>query len=56
MKSPMTARWRRLTEPVDGFWGRCNVGLTAVAIVLAIVVSLLGAFRHAHAVRVPGKF
>ncbi len=56
MKPPLTGRWRRLAEPIDRFCGRCNDGLKAVAIVLAIIVSLLGAFRSAQEVRVPQGF
>jgi hypothetical protein len=56
MKPAMTSRWRHLVEPIDRFCGRCNDGLTAVAIVLAIIVSLLGAFRSAQEVRVPQGF
>jgi hypothetical protein len=53
---PTTARWRHLIEPVDRFCGRCNDGLMAVVIVLAIIVSLLAAFRSAQTVRVPEGF
>ena len=56
MKPPMTARWRRFIEGIDQFCGRCNDGLTAVAIVFAIIISLLGAFRSAQAIRVPEHF
>jgi hypothetical protein len=56
MKPPMTARWRGFIEGIDRFCGRCNHGLTAVAIILAIIISLLGAFRSAQAVRVPEHF
>jgi hypothetical protein len=56
MKPPMTARRRRFLEGIDQFCGRCNHGLTAVAIVLVIIVSLLGAFRAAQAVPVPERF
>jgi hypothetical protein len=56
MKPPMAARWRRLIEGIDQFCSRCNDGLTTVAIVLAIIVTLLGAFRSAQAVRVPEQF
>jgi hypothetical protein len=52
----MTSRWRRLIEPVERFCGRCNDGLTAVAIVLAIIVALLGVFQSAQEVRVPEGF
>jgi len=52
----MTARWRSLIEPVDRFCGRCNDGLTVVVVVLAIIVSLLSAFRSTQAVRLPEGF
>ena len=56
MKPSMTGHWRPLVGQIDRFCGRCNDGLTAVAIVLAIIISLLGAFRSAQAVRVPEHF
>jgi hypothetical protein len=56
MKPPATVQWRRFIGGIDQFCGRCNDGLTAVALVLAIIISLLGAFRSAQAVRVPEHF
>jgi hypothetical protein len=56
MKPSMTGRLRRHIEPVDRYCGRCSDGLTAVVIVLAIIVTLLGAFRSAQAVRLPEGF
>lgn len=53
MKPRMTARRRRLLEEIDRFCGRCNDGLTAVAIVLAVVITLLGAVQGGHALHVP---
>jgi hypothetical protein len=45
-----------LLEAIDRFCGRCNDGLTAVAIVLAIVITLLGAVQGAQALRVPAGY
>ena len=56
MKPPMAARWRRFIGGIDQFCSWCDDGLTALAIVLAIIVTLLGAFRSAQAVRVPEHF
>ena len=56
MKPPTNTQCRRLIEEVDELCGRYNDGLAAVAIVLAIILSLLGAFRSAQAVRVPEHF
>jgi hypothetical protein len=56
MKPPVTARARHLFEGIDRFCGRCNDGLTAVAIVLAIIITLLAAVQGAHALRVPEGF
>lgn len=56
MKPPMTARRRRLVGRIDQFCGRCNDGLTAVAIVLAIIISLSVAYRTAQTLWVPERF
>lgn len=56
MKPSMPGHWRPLIGQIDRFCGRCNDGLMAVAIVLAIVVSLVGAFENAHAIRVPENY
>ncbi len=56
MKPPTNTQCRRFMEQVDELCGRCNHGLMAVAIVLAIIMSLLGAFRSAQTVRVPERF
>jgi hypothetical protein len=47
---------RHLVARIDHFCGRCNDGLTAVAIVLAIILSLSGAYRAAETLRVPEGF
>lgn len=52
----MTGHRRRLVGRIDRFCGRCNDGLTAVAIVLAIIVSLSAAYRTAQTLRVPDRF
>jgi hypothetical protein len=52
----MNSQRRHLIARIDRFCGRCNDGLTAVAIVFAIIVSLLGAIQGAHALRVPENY
>jgi hypothetical protein len=52
----MTGHWRRFVGPIDRFCGRCNDGLTAVAIVLAIIISLSVAYRAAQTLWVPEGF
>jgi hypothetical protein len=52
----MIGRWRPVVGRVDQFCDRCNDGLTAVAIVLAIIVSLTVAYRTVHTLRVPEGF
>jgi hypothetical protein len=52
----MTGHWRPVVEQIDRFCGRCNDGLTAVAIVLAIILSLTVAYRTAQTLRVPEGF
>jgi hypothetical protein len=47
---------RHLVARIDQFCGRCNDGLTAVAIVLAIILSLSVAYRAAETLRVPEGF
>jgi hypothetical protein len=56
MKPPTNTQCRRLIEEVDELCGRYNDGLAAVAIVLAIIMSLLGALRSAQTLRVPEGF
>jgi hypothetical protein len=53
MKPSMIGHWRPLVGQIDRFCGRCNGGLTAVAIVLAIIISLTVAYRTVHTLRVP---
>jgi hypothetical protein len=53
VKPSMIGRWRPLVGRVDQFCGRWNGGLTAVAIVLAIIISLTVAYRTVHTLRVP---
>jgi hypothetical protein len=52
----MIGHCQRLVGPIDRFCGRCNDGLTAVAIVLAIIISLSVAYRTAQTLRVPEGF
>jgi hypothetical protein len=52
----MTGHWRPLVRQIDRFCGRFNEGLTAVAIVLAIIVSLSVAYRTAQTLQVPVGF
>jgi hypothetical protein len=52
----MTVHSRHLVGQIDRFCGRCNDGLAAVAIVLAVIVSLSVAYRTAHTLRVPEGF
>jgi hypothetical protein len=52
----MIGRWRPLVGRIDQFCGRCNDGLTVVAIVLAIIISLAVAYRTAQTLRVPEGF
>jgi len=56
MKPSMTSGWRRSVERVDHFCGRCNGGLMAVAIVLALITSLAVVYRTVHWLRVPEHF
>jgi hypothetical protein len=56
MKPPMTGHWRPLVGQIERFCGRCNDGLTVVAIVLAIILSLIVAYRTAQTLRVPEGF
>jgi hypothetical protein len=56
MKPSMTGHWRPLVGQIDRFCGRCNDGLTAVAIVLAVIISLSVAYRTAQTLRVPQDF
>jgi hypothetical protein len=52
----MTGQWRCFAGRIERFCGRCNDGLTAVAIVLAIILSLTAAYRSAQTLRVPEGF
>jgi hypothetical protein len=52
----MTGHRQPLVRQIDRLCGRCNEGLTAVAIVLAIIVSLSVAYRTAQTLRVPEGF
>ena len=56
MKPSMTGHLRPLVGQIDRFCGRCNDGLTAVAIVLAIILSLTAAYRTGQTLRVPEGF
>ena len=56
VKPSMTGHGRRFVGRIDRFCGRCNDGLTAVAIVLAVIVSLSVAYRTAQTLRVPQDF
>ena len=56
MKPSMTGRWWPLVGRIDRFCGRFNDGLTAVAIVLAIILSLSVAYRGVQTLRVPEGF
>jgi hypothetical protein len=56
MKPSMTSPWRPLVGRIDQFCSRCNDGLTVVAIVLAIIISLTVAYRTAQTLRVPEGF
>jgi hypothetical protein len=53
MKPPMTGRRWPVFGQIDRFCGRCNDGLMAVAIVLAIIVSMMVAYRTAQTLRFP---
>lgn len=56
MKPSMTGHGRPLLGRIDRFCGRCNEGLTAVAIVLAIIVSLSVAYGAAQTLQIPEGF
>jgi hypothetical protein len=52
----MTGQWRCLAGRIDRFCGRCNDGLAAVAIVLAVIMLLAVGYRTAATLRVPEHF
>jgi hypothetical protein len=52
----MTGHGRRFVGRIDRFCDRCNDGLTAVAIVLAVIVSLSVVYRTAQTLGVPQDF
>jgi hypothetical protein len=52
----MISHSRRVVGRIDHFCSRCNDGLTVVAIVLAIILSLSVAYRAAQTLRVPDGF
>ena len=52
----MTSQWPRLAGQIDRFCGRCNDGLAAVAIVLAVFMLLAVGYRTAQTLRVPERF
>jgi hypothetical protein len=52
----MTGEWWSVGGQIDRFCGRLNDGLAAVAIVLAIIISLTVAYRAAQTLRVPEGF
>jgi hypothetical protein len=52
----MMGQWRCFVGRLDRFCGRCNDGLSAVAIALAIIISLAISYRTAQALRVPERF
>jgi hypothetical protein len=52
----MIGHSRHLVARIDQFCGRCTDGLTAVAIVLALILSLTVAYRAAETLRVPEGF
>jgi hypothetical protein len=52
----MTGEWWSVGGQIDRFCGRLNGGLAAVAIVLAIIISLTVAYRAARTLRVPEGF
>jgi hypothetical protein len=52
----MTGEWRCLVGQIDQFCGRCNDGLAAVAIVLAVIMLLAVGYRTAATIRVPENF
>ncbi len=52
----MIGHSRHLVARIDHFCGRCNDGLTAEAIVFAIILSLSAAYRDAQTLRVPEGF
>jgi hypothetical protein len=52
----MTGHWRPVVGQIDRFCGRCNDGLTAMAIVLATIVLLSVAYRTEQTLRVPKHF
>jgi len=56
MKPSMTGHWRPLVGQIDRFCGRCNDGLAAVAIVLAVITLLAVGYRTAQALRFPEHF
>lgn len=56
MKPPMLGHRRRLVGQIERFCARCNDGLTVVAIVLAIILSLISGYRTAQTLRVPEGF
>jgi hypothetical protein len=52
----MIGHSRRVVGRIDQFCGRCTDGLAAVAIVLALILSLTVAYRAAETLRVPEGF
>jgi hypothetical protein len=52
----MTGHSRPFVGHIERLCGRCNDGLTAVAIVLAIILSLIAAYRTSQTLRVPEGF
>ena len=54
---PTVSKERRdLAEQIDQFCGRLNVGLIAMAIVLAALVLLAGVYRVAEILVIPQSF
>jgi hypothetical protein len=52
----MTGHLRPLVGQIDRFCGRCNDGLTTVAIVLAVIMLLAVGYRTEATLRVPEHF
>jgi hypothetical protein len=52
----MTGQSRHLVGRIDRFCSRCNDGLAAVAIVLAVIMLLAVSYRTAVTLRVPEHF
>jgi hypothetical protein len=52
----MIGQWRGFVGRLDRFCGRCNDGLAAVAIALALIMSLAISYRTAQALQAPERF